>query len=179
MVACAGDAAAGPGPDAGGAAGTIPDFILDDPGFAEELEERVNAYSRADHRGYDRPWLKNGFHEMVRESALPIFVSEFGVRARIEDWSSSGGATAFVPPADPEREQELRGEYYAWDMAQFSSFRAVVGASFHRWADRYLPDEQMNMGVVHRDGARWSAFDDRIRRWNLGTYSRLERLTGW
>lgn len=139
----------------------------------------VNAYSRADHRGYDRPWLKNGFHAMVHESALPVFVSEFGIRARIEDWSNSGGATAFVPPADPAREQELRGEFYAWDMAHFSSFRAVVGASFHRWADRYLPDEQMNMGVVHRDGTRWSAFDDRIRRWNLGTYSRLERLTGW
>ena len=139
----------------------------------------INAYSRADHRGYDRPWLKDGFHAIIRESALPIFVSEFGVRARIEDWSNSGGAGSFVPPADPEREQELRGEFFAYDMAHFSNFRAVVGASFHRWADRYTPDEQMNMGVVHRDGTRWASFDERIRRWNIGTYSRLKRLTGW
>ena len=139
----------------------------------------VNAYSRADRRGYDRPWLANGFHTMMRESGLPIFVSEFGIRARIEGWTNSGGATAFVPHADPEREQELRGEFYAWDMAHFASFRGVVGASFHRWADRYIAEEQMNMGVVHRDGTRWSAFDDRIRRWNIGTYSRLKKLTGW
>ncbi|HEU5055358.1 MAG TPA: hypothetical protein VFU21_02480 [Kofleriaceae bacterium] len=139
----------------------------------------VNAYSRADRRGYDTPWLRDGFHTMMRESALPIFVSEFGVRARIEGWTNSGGATAFVPPADPEREQELRGEFYAWDMAQFGNFRGVVGASFHRWADRYVAEEQMNMGVVHRDGSRWAAFDDRIRRWNIGTYGRLDRLTGW
>jgi hypothetical protein len=139
----------------------------------------VNAYSRTDRRGYDRPWLKNGLHTMMRESALPIFVSEFGIRARVEGWSNSGGAPAFVPAADPEREQELRGEFYAWDMAQFASFRGVVGASFHRWADRYVPDEQMNMGIVHRDGTRWAAFDDRIRRWNIGTYSRIKRLTGW
>ena len=139
----------------------------------------VNAYSRADRRGYDRPWLTNGFHAMMRESGLPIFVSEFGIRARIDDWTNSGGATAFVPHADPEREQELRGEFYAWDMAQFASFRGVVGASFHRWADRYIAEEQMNMGVVHRDGTRWAAFDDRIRRWNIGTYSRIKKLTGW
>lgn len=139
----------------------------------------VNAYSRADHRGYDRPWLQRGLHTMIRESALPVFVSEFGIRARIEDWSNSGGATAFVPPADPAREQELRGEFYAYDMAHFGNFRAVIGASFHRWADRYTAEEQMNMGIVHRDGSRWAAFDDRIRRWNVGTYSRLKRLTGW
>ncbi len=139
----------------------------------------VNVYSRADHRGYDRPWLKDGFHKMMRESALPVFVTEFGVRARIDGWTNSGGAGAFVPPADPEREQQLRGLYYAWDMATFSSFRGVVGASFHRWADRYLPDEQMNMGIVHRDGTRWAEFDQRIRRWNGGTYARLHRLTGW
>jgi hypothetical protein len=116
---------------------------------------------------------------MMRESALPIFVSEFGVRARIEGWSNTGGAGAFVPAAEPEREQELRGEYYAYDMAHFGNFRAVLGASFHRWADRYTPDEQMNMGIVHRDGTRWTSFDDRIRRWNLATYTRLKRLTGW
>ena len=139
----------------------------------------VNAYSRPDHRGYDNPWLTDGFHAMMRESGLPIFVSEFGIRARIEGWSNSGGANSFVPPAEPEREQELRGEFYAFDMAHFGNFRAVLGASYHRWADRYSGEEQMNMGIVHRDGTAWTAFHDRIRRFNLGTYRRLQRLTGW
>jgi hypothetical protein len=139
----------------------------------------VNVYSRADQRGFEQAWLQGGLHTMIAESGLPVWVSEFGVRARIDGWTNSGGAPAFVPEADPAREQELRGEYYQYDMAQLSMFRAVVGASYHRWADRFLPEEQMNMGIVHRDGSRYDRFDAAIRDWNASTYTRLRQLTGW
>ncbi|HLU65344.1 MAG TPA: hypothetical protein VKZ63_03685 [Kofleriaceae bacterium] len=139
----------------------------------------LNVYSRADRRGYDQPWLRDGIHKIVRESALPVWVSEFGVRARIDGWTNSGGAPAFVPRGAPAEQQTARGAYYQYDMAQFGMFRAVVGAAYHRWADRYLPDQQMNMGVIHRDGSRWDRFDGAIRQWNAGVYTRLRQMTGW
>ena len=138
----------------------------------------VNVYSRVNRRGYDQPWLRDGFHKMVRESGLPIWVSEFGVRARIDGWTNSGGAPSFVPRDTPSEEQRTRGAYYQYDMAQFGMFRSVVGASFHRWADRYLPDTQMNMGIIHRDGSRWTGMDAGIRGWNQGIYTRLRQMTG-
>ncbi|HUS63046.1 MAG TPA: hypothetical protein VMZ28_00840 [Kofleriaceae bacterium] len=139
----------------------------------------VNAYSRPDQKGYDQPWLTRGFHEMIHESGLPIWVSEFGVRARIDGWTNRGGAPSFVPDAEPARAQELRGEFYQHDMAQFARFRGVVGASFHRWADHYTAADQHNAGIAHRNGELWDLFTPAVRAWNRSLYARIAQLTGW
>ncbi|MBL8603637.1 MAG: hypothetical protein JNK72_17055 [Myxococcales bacterium] len=139
----------------------------------------LNAYSLTHRAGYERPWFTDGVHRIQRETGLPVLISEFGIRARIEGWSNDGGAPAFVSAGTPSEEQRRRGSYYVTDLTQFMAFRGILGASIHRWADRYLPTEQMNMGIVHRDGARWEPFDSAIRGFNNGIYSRLRAATGW
>lgn len=139
----------------------------------------VNAYSQPRERAYEEPWFRRGLHKIMRESKLPILITEFGVRSRIDGWTNSGGAGSFVPDGTTEEEQKTRGLYYRYDMSRFATFRGVLGASIHRWADRYDDTNQMNMGIIHRDGARWDVFDAHIRAWNGTVYSRLHHLTGF
>ena len=101
------------------------------------------------------------------------------MRGRIDGWSNHGGAGSFVPDGTTEAQQVARGLFYRYDMSRFARFRAVIGASFHRWADRYDEVDQMNVGIVHRNGLRWDGFDGHIRTWNDSAYARLNALTGF
>lgn len=147
----------------------------------------INAYSHTNQAGYVRPWFTDGVHRIQAETGLPVLVSEFGIRARIEGWSNAGGALSFVPSASPLEEQQARGAFYATDIAQFVAFRGIIGASFHRWADRYdaalqpgtSTHDAMNMGIVHRDGSRWQPFDAAIRQVNTSIYNRIRAATGF
>lgn len=138
----------------------------------------INAYSAPNQRAYDEPWFTRGLHKIMRESKLPVLITEFGIRGRIDGWTNTGGALSYVPNGTTAEQQESRGLYYRYDMSRFVSFRGVLGASFHRWADRYDEANQLNMGVVHRNGARWDGFDAHIKSWNSTAYARIERLTG-
>lgn len=143
----------------------------------------LNAYSRPNESGWERPWFTNGVHKIMSESGLPILISEFGIRTRIADWTNRGGAGSFVPnQATTEDEQILRGRFYEDDVTQLISLRGIMGVTFHRWADVYETDgerQQINMGIIHRNGERWANFDDGIRIVNSTIYGRLQRATGW
>lgn len=141
----------------------------------------VNAYTGAE--GFPDPWLSDGFGRMHAASGLPVLVSEFGVRARVDGWSNRGGAFAFVPATDAD-DQAQRGQAYAGQIAQFTALPMVVGAAWHAWADRYRaddPDGQMNLGLMQCDdperghvaGRRWPELDAAINRTNCGLNGRL------
>lgn len=147
----------------------------------------VNVYDGD--RNFSEPWLGNGFRKLHEESGLPIVVSEFSVRARIDGWSNRGGAGSFVPGTDGVDDQIQRGAYYRAQVEQFASHPFVVGASWHAWSDRFLSADdthQIDMGLMQCDdparglvaGARWPEIDDRIAALNCGITDRLADLTG-
>lgn len=130
----------------------------------------VNVYTGDE--GFEEPWFSAGLSRMHELTGLPVLVSEFGVRGRIEGWSNSGGATAWVP-SDEVDDQVQRGERYVSQLAQIAQHRFVVGAAWHAWSDRYVaddPDHQINLGLVQCDdperglqaGRRWNELDERI-----------------
>ena len=144
----------------------------------------INAYS-GDPR-FPEPWFGDGLHKIQRESGLPVIISEFGVRARIDGWSNKGGAGSFVAS------QVERGQRYESQIDQFVGFRHVVGAIWHAWSDRYMPGDeglQINMGLVQCDdpdperrfkaGKRWQDLDRAIAQTNRTIMSRIERKTGF
>ncbi len=147
----------------------------------------INVYTGQE--TFAEPWLSDGLGRLHERSGLPVYISEFGVRARIDGWSDQGGAAAFVPSTDDIDDQEQRGERYGSQLAQFASLPFVVGAAWHAWSDRYLADDadrQINLGLVQCDdpergleaGARWDDIDDRIAAINCDIESLLEAETG-
>jgi len=181
------DAPDTPVPTDGEAATWCPFDLLARDGDAGFDLISVNVYTG--HEAFDEPWFSQGVEKLHQRSGLPIYVSEFGVRAKIEGWSNAGGATAFVPSSDGVDDQEQRGERYASQLAQFAGLPYVIGAAWHAWSDRYLADDaerQINLGLVQCDdpeagleaGARWDKLDDRIAAINCDIESLLEAETG-
>ncbi|HET6583485.1 MAG TPA: beta-galactosidase, partial [Nannocystaceae bacterium] len=138
---------------------------------------------------FEEPWLGDGFRKLHERSGLPIVVSEFSIRARIDGWSNRGGAGAFVPDDDATDDQIQRGAYYRSQIEQFAAHPFVLGASWHAWSDRYDasdPAHQIDMGLLQCDdpargfeaGQRWDELDDRIADTNCGILERIEQLTG-
>lgn len=147
----------------------------------------VNVYDGS--ATFSEPWLGDGFAKLHERSGLPIIVSEFSVRARIDGWSNLGGSNAFVPNTDGVDDQIQRGAYYGQQIDQFASHPYVLGASWHAWSDRYTaadPSHQINMGLVQCDdpargfdaGRRWGEIDERIAEANCAIMDRLAALTG-
>lgn len=147
----------------------------------------VNVYTGS--ANFERPWFTDGIHKMQNESGLPVFVSEFSVRARIDGWSNRGGAGAFVPRGDGISDQLQRGQRYRSQIKQLVGFRHIVGASWHAWSDRYMPTNealQIDMGLVqcrddqrgHVAGRRWNRIDDEVRDTNRRIYEYIEARTG-
>lgn len=147
----------------------------------------VNVYTGAE--TFERPWFTDGIHKLQDESGLPVFVSELGVRARIDGWSNRGGAGSFVPAGDTVDDQLQRGDRYRTQLEQLVGFRRIVGAAWHAWSDRYVaadPTLQINMGLVQCDdpargfeaGARWSGLDDRVAETNAGILALIAARTG-
>ncbi len=143
----------------------------------------VNVYTG--HEQHDEPWFSEGLEKLHERSGLPVYVSEFGIRAKIDGWSNVGGATAFVPSTDGVDDQEQRGERYASQLRQFASVPWVVGVAWHAWSDRYLAedeDHQINIGLLQCDddangyeaGARWDGVDDWIAETNCEIEALLE-----
>lgn len=137
----------------------------------------------------DGPWFTDGVHKVQEQSGLPIIISEFGIRARIEGWSNKGGAGSFVPDNDATDDQIQRGAYYQSQLEQFYSFRGIVGANWHAWTDRYTAadaSKQINMGIFQCDdpahgyeaGQRWDEIDDRVREVNCDIYDKIAAKTG-
>jgi hypothetical protein len=142
----------------------------------------INCYSGG--ATFKRPWFTEGVHKIQRESGLPIIISEFGIRTRIDGWSNRGGAGSFAP------DQRERGRRYRSQLEQFISFRHVVGASWHAWSDRYVPTDeglQINMGLVQCEdprrgmnaGRRWAPVDELVAETNRSIYDRIEAKTGF
>jgi hypothetical protein len=147
----------------------------------------VNAYTGAP--AFPRPWFTDGIHKIQRESGLPVVMSEFGLRARIDGWSNRGGAPAFVPHRDGISDQLQRGRRYAGQIDQFIGFRHIVGAAWHAWSDRFIPDDaslQINLGLVRcsdaargmRAGSRWARVDDLVAETNRTIMERIAAKTG-
>lgn len=147
----------------------------------------VNVYDGSE--TFAEPWLGDGFEKLHERSGLPIVVSEFSVRARIDGWSNKGGSGAFVPTNDETDDQVQRGAYYRAQIEQFAAHPFVLGASWHAWSDRYLsadPAHQIDMGLMQCDdaprgfeaGARWAEIDDRIADTNCTIMDRIDALTG-
>lgn len=147
----------------------------------------INVYSGAP--TFSDPWLTGGFTEMHERSGLPLVVSEFSVRARIDGWSNRGGAGSFVPHDDETDDQIQRGAYYRQQIDQLIHMPFVLGASWHAWSDRYLAvDEahQIDMGLVrcevpasgHVAGERWQELDDRVAETNCSIMDRIATSTG-
>ncbi len=143
----------------------------------------VNVYTG--HEQFDEPWFSDGLEKLHEHSGLPVYVSEFGIRTRIDGWSNAGGASAFVPSSDGIDDQEQRGERYASQLEQLSGFPWVVGAAWHAWSDRYLaedPEHQINTGLMQCDddslgleaGARWDGLDDWIAETNCNIEALLD-----
>jgi hypothetical protein len=148
----------------------------------------INGYTGA--ATFARPWFTDGVHKLQRESGLPTIISEFGVRARIRGWSNRGGAGAFVPSADAIDDQLQRGQRYRSQVEQFIGFRHIVGAVWHAWSDRYIPDDtslQINLGLVQctdtrrdmRAGRRWDGLDRLIAETNESVLERIAAKTGF
>lgn len=146
----------------------------------------VNVYDGAS--SFPEPWLGDGLRKLHERSGLPVVISEFSVRARIDGWSNRGGAAAFVPDDDTD-DQIQRGAYYRNQLAQFAAHPFVLGASWHAWSDRYLaadPSHQIDMGLVQCDdpargfeaGARWAEIDDRVAEANCAVMETIASLTG-
>lgn len=145
----------------------------------------VNVYTGS--ANYERPWFTDGIHKLQEESGLPVYISEFSVRARLPNWSNRGGAGAFVPAGDGISDQLQRGQRYRSQIQQFVSFRHIVGAAWHAWSDRYMPADtslQINMGLVqcqapgHEAGRRWDRIDDEMRDTNERILEYIEEATG-
>lgn len=147
----------------------------------------VNVYEGGE--TYEEPWFGDGIDKLSARSGLPIFVSEFSVRARLDGWSNEGGAESFVSSADDVEDQGQRGDHYQSQVAQFASHPQVVGASWHAWSDRYAaddPDHQMNLGLMQCDdpahgyeaGQRWDQLDDRIAETNCAIEEVIAGATG-
>jgi hypothetical protein len=147
----------------------------------------INIYDGS--ASFAEPWLGDGLGRIHDRSGLPIIVSEFSVRARIDGWSNQGGAGSFVPNDDATDDQIQRGAYYRGQIEQLASYPFVLGASWHAWSDRYLaadPAHQIDMGLVQCDdpargftaGTRWDEVDDRIAETNCSIMDRIATLTG-
>ncbi|HWB74047.1 MAG TPA: hypothetical protein VG755_03810 [Nannocystaceae bacterium] len=147
----------------------------------------INIYDGAP--TFAEPWLGTGLARMHEQSGLPIIVSEFSVRARIDGWTNRGGAGSFVPDDDETDDQIQRGAYYRSQIEQLASYPYVLGASWHAWSDRFLaadPAHQIDMGLLQcqdpprgfEAGARWGEIDDRIADTNCTIMDRIAELTG-
>jgi hypothetical protein len=147
----------------------------------------VNAYTGAP--TFPRPWFTDGIHKLQRQSDLPVVISEFGLRARIDGWSNRGGAPAFVPHGDGISDQLQRGRRYASQIDQFIGFRHVVGAAWHAWSDRFIAVDdslQINLGLVQctdpahgmRAGSRWTRVDRLVADTNRTILQRIAENTG-
>jgi len=147
----------------------------------------VNVYSGEP--TFEDPWLPDGFARMHERSGLPVIVSEFSIRARIDGWSNRGGAGSFVPDDDETDDQIQRGAYYRQQLDQLTRMPFVLGASWHAWSDRYLAaDEahQIDMGLVrcevpasgHVAGERWPEIDERVAETNCGIMETIAENTG-
>ncbi len=148
----------------------------------------VNAYTGAP--TFPRPWFSDGLHRLQSESGLPVIISEFGLRARIDGWSNRGGAGSFVPGGDRAGAQVERGRRYRSQIDQFAGFRHVVGAHWHAWSDRFIPTDpslQINLGIVQvtdreRDmqaGRRWEGLAPLIAETNRTILERIAAKTGY
>lgn len=120
---------------------------------------------------------------LVYRSGRPVIISEFGIRVRIDGWSNRGGAGAFAP------NQTERGRRYQSQIDQFIGFRHILGAVWHAWSDRYMPnnpDVQINMGLVQCDdpirgfhlGTKWTTLGRSIAETNLNIIDLIEARTG-
>jgi hypothetical protein len=147
----------------------------------------LNAYTGAP--TFARPWFTDGVHKVQRASGLPVMMSEFGLRTRIDGWSNRGGAPAFVPRADAVDDQLQRGQRYRSQIDQFAGFRHLVGAAWHAWSDRYVPTDaslQINLGLMQctddaRDmeaGRRWDRVDRLVADTNRTIMRRIAETTG-
>lgn len=147
----------------------------------------INVYSGSP--TFPRPWFTDGLHRLARQSGLPMMISEFGIRARIEGWSNRGGAPAFVPGGDGADDQLQRGQRYGSQIDQFISFREVVGANWHAWSDRFNDNNerlQINLGLMQcsdagrgmEAGRRWTPTDARIADTNRTIIQRIVDKTG-
>jgi hypothetical protein len=147
----------------------------------------INVYSGDTQ--FSRPWFTDGLHKVQSESGLPIIISEFGIRARIDGWSNKGGAPAFVPHTTLLEDQRKRGQRYQSQIDQLIGFRDVVGAMWHAWSDRFnatQPSIQINLGIVQctdpvgqmRAGERWTQVDALIAETNQGILQRIADKTG-
>lgn len=148
----------------------------------------VNVYTGREE--FAEPWLSEGLRRIHEHAGLPVLVSEFGVRARIDGWTNEGGARAFVPDSGDDRDdQRARGERYESQVRQLARLPFVVGAVWHAWSDRYRaddPNRQINTGLVQCDdpervleaGARWDGLDDGIAATNCGIGDILDAETG-
>jgi hypothetical protein len=147
----------------------------------------VNAYTGAPR--FPDPWFTDGLTKLHEESGLPLVISEFGVRARIDGWSNRGGAGAFVPHSDTVDDQLQRGRRYQSQIEQFIAFPDVVGAAWHAWSDRFMPTDpslQINLGLIQcsdpargmRAGQRWKLADELIADTNRTILQRIAARTG-
>lgn len=140
----------------------------------------------------DDNWFPNGIHKIMKESGLPVMVSEFGIRARIHGygWSNEGGAAAFIAPVDGGNDQLERGLHYQSQIDSFISFSMIIGANWHAWADSYVAGDdsrQINKGLVQCDqpdagfhaGAPWTDAWGPIRETNLYIMGSIQRKTGY
>lgn len=152
----------------------------------------VNAYSGA--AAFEEPWFTDGLTTLATQSGLPLLISEFSIRARIEGWTGRGGAGSFVPAIDAHADQVQRGVHYGAQMGQFVAQREVVGAAWHAWSDRFRPTDpsakassaQINMGIVQctdpdrglRAGDPWVAFASLVAESNATILERIAATTG-
>ena len=147
----------------------------------------INAYTGAPR--FAAAWFTHGLNKIHNESSLPVLISEFGIRARIDGWSNRGGAGAFVPHTDSVEDQLQRGRRYRSQIEQFIEFPFLVGASWHAWSDRFMPTDsslQINLGLVQctdaahemRAGERWQPADDLIADTNQTILQRIGASTG-
>jgi hypothetical protein len=172
-------------PDAGGITYTPFDLFPRDGAYGFDLVS-FNLYTGSTTHPQD--WLTEGFHRIGNASKLPLYISEFSVRARIKGWANRGGYPSFVPDSDSTDDQIQRGAYYREQARQFLKYHALVGITWHAWSDRYLAankDQQINMGLVqcrdpargHSPGARWGEIDDRIRAFNCDISAQIQEIT--
>lgn len=147
----------------------------------------INVYTG--HATFETPWFSDGIHKIQDLSGLPVYISEFSVRAKIDGWTNKGGSPSFVPSADGTDDQVQRGAYYQSQIEQLVSYRRIVGANWHAWSDRFTAADdahQINMGLFQCDdpprgftaGARWQEIDDRIGETNCGIMAVIEAKTG-
>jgi len=154
----------------------------------------INAYTKEPR--FPRPWFTDGLHKLQQESGLPVLISEFGIRTKIDGWTNRGGAGAWVPSRDPIAAQRQRGQRYELQIEQFISFRHVVGAVWHAWSDRYKPKKdpdhpkdpvkQINLGLVQcadakrgmSAGDRWNPLDELVANTNRTIIQRVANKTG-